>query len=253
MKYHYFVFLEVLLLISLFCSCGTRNRKESEPIKEEAVVQIPVSSREPVIRDSIVSLSFAGYKLGSAPALYKYEVVEQSSVTKDRLSVRRVKKNIILKGITVNVVIDLTTINDTICRIEGTIKQDIFKTLVDTYVAKYDEPTYGRLQESYDNDSWASYYWRYTNQYISLYRRADYEWDLNARPFRQAYFFKYIKVEYEDYALYERYKSLWLEQREYDKRMKPIRDSIEAAKAKAAQDRIREIERKERLKDAYQI
>lgn len=243
----------VVVTLLLFCACGDRNSKKTELPLESLPPQTPVTSFEPGNRDTVVNLSFVGFSLGSTTNLPTAKIDWESTITDDRLAERIVNKDLVLEGRKVNVEIDIITINDTICQIIGIIKRDVYKELVETYVAKYDEPTYGRLEDSYKTDTWARHSWRFSNQSIELTRDAKYDWNLDARPMRKEYFFQEIVIWYEDYALSDRYNKVKAVQVEYDKIMKPIWDSIEAVKAKAVQDSLHEIEHQRRLKDAYQI
>ena len=253
MKRNLAILLSFCISIIFFEACGSRNNRKPVEAPDSSVPQTTAVYQEPEVKDTIVNLSFAGFNLASSPKLKKYTIKEESSITKDKLSVKNVRRNLVLNGYQVDVDIELWTLNDTICKIRGIIDKDVFKTLVDTYLAKYEEPTYGWQQDSYEYDTWVHFSWRFSNQSIDITRNARYDWNLDARPMRKEYFFEGIEIEYEDYVLFKRYHLQWIEQQNYNKEMKPILDSIEAENKKAEEDRLREIERQERLKDAYQI
>lgn len=243
----------LVVCLSCFYSCENRTGKMVEN-QIETVIPAPAPAPVELKKiDTVVNLSFAGYALGSAPKLSNANIIKQSSITPEKLTVKKVNEQLVFSGYRVNAEIELYSINDTICMIKGLIESDIYKVLVDTYVAKYGEPTLGILKDVYNNDTHFMHCWRFTNQEIRLQRRAEYGWNLDARPMRQEYKFKYIQIQYEDCHLASRYNNLWAKQEQYERSIKPTLDSIAAAKAKAEQDSLHEIERQRLLKDAHQI
>ena len=248
-----YIVLAILIVISCGGNQANNNSQQPETQVDSAVTRIVDEILKTWEKDTTVFLSFAGYKLGSAPRLKQYEIIKKSTATKEQLAVKRVIGKLVFDGKQYNVDIDLSTVNDTICQISGKLRSDIYKILVDTYAAKYDSPTHGRIQESYENDTNFYHDWRFSNQAIHLNRRANYGWNLDARPMRKEYTFKYITIEYEDYELYNRFQSLWAKQEYYERKMKPVLDSIARVKEKAIQDSLREVERQRLLKNADQI
>lgn len=139
-----------------------------------------------------------------------------------------------------------------ICKIQCKILNDVAKVVFDTYEAKYGEPTSGSIEDEYD-DSYAYAEWKFINQKIHLCRTAEQKIDFNARPICKYYAFSGIDIYYEDSELYRHFCSVNAIQIKYDNTMKPIRDSIEAARKQAIEDSLNAVRRNELLKKASQI
>ena len=243
-----------IMLVCIIVACGNRSKKEQTYIVPESrTSSFDYASYFDAYRDTSVNLSFAGYSLGKTYTLAGAEVIEQSTVTKERLTHKRVHKGLVFSGSNINVEIDLYLVNDTLCIINGKVLRDYYKVIADTYAAKYGEPTQGHLEDSYENQSYSYAQWRFKNQEIHLNRNTDRRINMNARPIYEYNQFRDIHISYNDYKLHDRYNALWKEQRDYDTKMKPIVDSINAAKEKALQESLKEVERRRLLKDANQI
>lgn len=204
--------------------------------------------------DSLVHLSFLGYGLGK-PIKGRPKVIKTTTITQDRAGEYATNAVLTIQGRSIPVEVSMLTVNDTIWQITGTILYDRFSEIVSTYKAKYGYPTYGKIkdEDEYRKDSYTSFHWKFTNQRIEIYRAAENKIDFDARPIREYLAFKEIKIQYYDEAWRTRYYTLMKEQEQYDKEMKPILDSIEAARLKARQDSIERDEKQRRMKDAHQI
>lgn len=245
--------LPIILALSFVVAiCGCEKRS-SDNVTTEA---IDYCSPYKYI-DTLVSLSFLGISLGDNvdAASNKLKVEYTTTVTDDVAKRYKGKKALVLNGVSTPIEMEYYTVNDTVCEIIGTLKNDkISKDLFETYSAKYQKPTIGELLEEYKPyTNGNSISWDFKNQAVSLLRRVDKKWNLNTRPFSEYYEYQNTTIKYSDYRLKKRYDHVLNEQWEYDREMRPILDSIRASEEKRVKDSIYEIERTKRLKDAHQI
>ncbi len=245
-----------IILLAASCGCGSKNSKEKEA---EAELESYLQSyhRQALVEkqiDSIVHLSFLGFALGeNIHSLVKNpKVTYQSTVTEESVKIYEVPKKIVFANYSSTIPIEVYTINDTICRLNGKILNDVAEVVFKTYAAKYGEPTSGLIEDKFD-DSYAFAEWKFINQEIHLSRTADRRIDLNARPICEYYAFRNIDIEYTDIDLYQHYCSVNSIQIEHDKKMKPIRDSIEAVRKQAVEDSLNALKKKALLENASQI
>ncbi len=255
---HILFCLSIVGFVFLAESCGCRSKnskeKEAEAELESYLQSYPRQTFVEKQIDSIVHLSFLGFALGeNIHSLVKNpKVTYQSTVTEESVKIYEVPKMIAFGKYTSTIPVEIYSINDTICKIHGKILDDVTKVVFDTYAAKYGEPTSGKIEEEY-NDGFASASWKYLNQEINLYRTADKRINMGARPIYEYYAFRDIDIYYEDFALFKHYCSVNNIQIEYDKKMKPIRDSIEAVRKQATDDSLKAVKRNELLRNAPQI
>ena len=245
--------LPVLLALSFAVAiCGCEKRPSGNVTTETIDYCSPYK-----YIDTLVSLSFLGTSLGDNvnAAKSKLKIEYTTTVTDDVAKRYKGKKVLVLNGVSTPIEMEYYTVNDTVCEIIGTLKNDkISKDIFETYSAKYQKPTIGELLEEYKPyTNGNSISWEFKNQSVSLSRRVDKKWNLNTRPFSEYYEYQYTTIRYSDYRLKKRYDHVMNEQWEYDREMRPILDSIRAAEEKRVKDSVYEIERTKRLKDAHQI
>lgn len=245
------VLLFGLLIFACSCKCS-KNRARSLDDYSYETADIP-STKNPV-NDTIVSLSFLGTALGEPINVNDKDlhISYETTVTEDIYRIYEAVKTITLDGETALVQMRYYTINDIVSEIWGRIESDyISKALIYTYGAKYGNPTLGRIEDPRHDGNLL--YWDYKNQSIHIHRNCSKDWNLDARPMREEWRFKYTDITYEDHALKNKADSIRKVQGDYDREMKPIRDSIEASRKKAIEDSLKAIERNRLMKDAHQI
>ena len=237
-----------LLLSFMITFCFIGCDKKDANVKES----INYHSPYPHI-DTLVSLSFLGTTLGEGISTTKpkLKVAYTTTETDDVARQYTGMKTLLLNGNSVSVSMEYYTVNDTVCKIIGTLKNDkVSKDLFETYSAKYRKPTQGRLLEEFKpyNDG-NSISWDFKNQSVSLNRVVDKKLNMNTSPISEYYQYQYTTVTYIDYRRNRHYESILREQEEYDIQKQHILDSINALEVTKA----KEIERNKRLKDAHQI
>lgn len=248
--------LRIILLFGLLtvaCSCKCTNER-AESVEDYPYETTVYSSSKYPVKDTIVSLSFLGTALGEPININDKDlhVSYETTVTEDVYRIYEAEKRISLDGEAAQVQMKYYTVNDVVSEIWGRIETDyISKPLIYTYGAKYGEPTLGRIEDPHIDGNLL--YWDFKNQSIHIHRDCSNEWNLDARPMRKEWRFKYTNITYEDYALKNKADSIRKVQSAYDREMKPIRDSIEAARKKAVEDSLQAIERNRLMKDAHQI
>ena len=233
--------LRVFLILLSFVVLSCRNRKV------DSLQTVPVLDNLGSIKDTLVSLSFLGITLADRIDVNDSDLVLVSETTNTDEVARlyKAEKMIVFNGSAVPIEIKYYTINNIVCKIEGTIETDeVTKDLISTYYAKYSNPT----------EEYADYMeWAFKNQSITYQRTIVKEWNMAARPMREENHFKEIRLSYEDYDLSNKYDATLEIQWDYDRAMRPIRDSIKAVQEKAIKDSLKEIEKAKRMKDAFQI
>lgn len=245
------VLLSGLLIIACSCKCSKDRASSLDDYSYEAT---EISSTKNPVKDIIVSLSFLGTALGEPIDVNDKDlhISYETTVTEDVFRIYEAEKKISFDGIASQIQMKYYTVNDVVSEIWGRIESDyISKPLIYTYGAKYGNPTLGRIEDPRIDGSFLC--WDFKNQSIHIRRDCSKEWNLDARPMREEWRFKYTLITYEDYALKNKADSIRKVQGDYDREMKPIRDSIEAARKKAIEDSLKAIERNRLMKDAHQI